>query len=158
LACFDLSPVFKCKFGPMKVKKLILSICSFAIISVFLIAGSGFMTVSHYCKMCDVKTVDVYSAFNPEGATQACCSSESNKADSEEQNISSGCCELNSTEYSLPVNEITIFKVHFTSVEHNFLSHETTITPTKSHVNYAVSFFDKRGGRFIVNANRQLLT
>jgi hypothetical protein len=140
-----------------KPSKILVSI-AVIMIAALLAAGGGITYILYTCQMCDISTATTLSVLNPAVEEDTCCGGGTEDQKGNDKNLSSACCDYT-------VGQLTIDNFVFST---NIIPDAIQVQPFTSNseiiiyeceqVSGPVFIRNKHGGRFIVNANCQLLS
>lgn len=119
--------------------------------------SGGLMMVIHTCTQHHTKDVTTFSLINPNQDKENCCGTEDHECD--DSHISTGCCDYKISDFNL-----SSFIASSVSHDNDIQTVNNVIITDQVNTDFFVKttwnncFYNKHGGRFIVNVNHQIIS
>jgi hypothetical protein len=141
----------------MKIRRVILSFAAVAIIVTHLMASGGLIMIIHTCTQHHTRNVTTFSVINPVHEVESCCKTEGHE--SGDSHIATGCCEYDVFGFNLSSFVPSSFFQNndLQATSDIFTCYQETLKPLLQTARN-VTFFNKHGGRYIVNINHQIIS
>lgn len=135
-----------------------MSFAAITVILTHLMVSGGLIMVIHSCSRHHSEDLTTFSLINPNIEKENCCSTEEEQHSSD-SHIATGCCEYDISDYYLSsfVPSSSLHDNDFQAPSDIFTSYQLTPEPL-FQTSRNVTFFNKHGGRYIVNFNHQIIS
>jgi hypothetical protein len=142
----------------MKKRSIIMSFAAVTVILSHLMMSGGIIMVHHYCSRHHSEDVTTFSLINTDLEKENCCGT-GEEHQSSDSHISAECCEYDISDYSFSSFVTTSFShdKDFQATSQIFTCDQLTPKPFLQTARN-ITFFNKHGGRYIVNINHQIIS